>query len=255
MEFAVLGSGSKGNCSVIRCNNTLIMVDCGFSLKEVEARMNQLAISGNEIDALLVTHEHSDHITGVAKLAARYDLAVYMTHGTSQYFNGRKQSIPSNTTLIHFDEAFTIGELRITPVLVPHDAKEPCQFIVESNQQRLGLLSDIGHISENVANAYQHCDALYIEFNHCKTMLAEGPYPAMLKRRVGGDWGHLSNCQAQGFVKSLEGGSLQHLIVGHVSEKNNHQSVVDEALQVFQSLKSIVVSEQHRIQPWLQLTK
>jgi len=252
MEFAVLGSGSKGNCSLVRSDNALLMVDCGFSVKETEARLTNLGVTPTEVSAILVTHEHSDHIAGVAKFAKKHKTPVYLTHGTEQYFHAKAISLEAiDVTSIQLEQVFHINGVQVTAVPVPHDAKEPCQFIFETPQTSLGMLSDLGHISEIVAKAYSRCRVLYIEFNHCKDMLAAGPYPAMLKRRVGGHWGHLSNCQARAFVDSLRGGPLEKLVVGHISEKNNSEPVVQEALQGLDFLQRISLSPQSAVHPWL----
>ena len=254
MELAVVGSGSKGNCALVRSSQTVIMVDCGFSLKETEQRLQKLGLSGADVSALLVTHEHSDHIAGVARFSAKYNTPLYMTHGTQQYFAKRDLVLQAPVNELGLEQVFYIGDIQVTPVPVPHDAKEPCQYIFNASGVTLGLLSDIGHISETVYHAYKACDALFVECNHDREMLANGPYPASLKARVRGDWGHLSNCQTVQFLADIEAASLQHLVIGHISEKNNCESRVRSALAGLEFLAcEPILAPQHDVQQWLNM--
>lgn len=254
MELAVVGSGSKGNCALIRSGEVVVMVDCGFSLKETELRLARLGLTGEAVSALLVTHEHSDHIGGVKRFAAKYQTPLYMTSGTLQYFVQRDITLGTEVTTVVLEQAFSIGDMRITPVPVPHDAKEPCQYVFHWQGVKLGLLSDIGHISQAVSEAYSDCDALFIECNHDRQMLAAGPYPEQLKRRVLGNWGHLSNCQTVQFLANISGDSLRHLVIGHMSETNNSQAHVNAALADLIDLRcEPILAPQHDVQQWVNL--
>lgn len=254
MELAVLGSGSKGNCSLVKSDSTIIMVDCGFGIRQTESRLADLGLTGADISALLVTHEHSDHIGGAAKFANKYQTPLYMTHGTRQYFDDRQIALTTACHEIYLEQVFDIADIAVMPVPVPHDAKEPCQFVFESDALRFGVLSDIGHISYAVREAYSDCDVLYIECNHDREMLSQGPYPDYLKQRVRGDWGHLSNCQTASFVNSLRGKRLRQLFVGHISEQNNSDECVKAALADIDFLHSKpVLALQHSVQQWVSL--
>lgn len=253
MEIAVVGSGSKGNCSLIRSGSNILMVDCGFSLKETEQRLLQLGLNGSDISALLITHEHSDHIGGVKRFATKFNTPLYMTHGTKQYFDKREIDLSGQLTEISLEQVFSLEDIKVTPVPVPHDAKEPCQYVFEGHGIKLGLLSDIGHISQTVRKAYSDCDALFIECNHDREMLADGPYPQKLKGRVRGDWGHLSNCQTVEFLARIQTG-LRHLLIGHISETNNSQDSVKAALAALTDLSCApVLAPQHDVQQWVSL--
>ena len=197
MRFASLGSGSKGNASLVATHTTCILIDCGFSAREAVKRLGERGLAATDLNAILVTHEHGDHIRGVRNLARKYDIPVYLSHGTAQSLDGEGL----RTEIINTHRSFTIGNMTIEPVPVPHDAREPCQFVVCSAGLRLGVLSDLGHISTAVLRHYTHCDGLMLESNYDRQMLAEGPYPYSLKQRVGGDWGHLSNDQAAGLLE------------------------------------------------------
>ena len=227
MKFASLGSGSKGNGTLVRAEGDLVLVDCGFTLKQTELRLQRLGISGHELSAILVTHEHGDHINGVGPLARKYQIPVYATAGTVR---SRKLGAINELNLIVGYQSFVIGHFSITPVAVPHDASEPAQFVIEANKKRLGLLTDLGSISPHVEQSYQDCDALLLEANHDPLMLASGAYPSSLKQRVGGAWGHLSNKQASSLLERIDCSKLQHLVVAHISQQNNSLSLAQAAI-------------------------
>lgn len=226
-RFASLGSGSRGNATLVNWGQKYLLIDCGFSVKEVEQRLARFGLSPSNLDALLVTHEHGDHIKGVAALSRRYSLSVYMTPGT--YLSKSLGDLPG-LQLIHAYAPFELDGLQVLPVAVPHDAREPAQFIFEYSGRRLGILTDLGSITPHVEACYQDLDAMILEANHDPGMLASGSYPPSLKQRVGGQWGHLSNQQAAGFLQRLNCERLQHLVVAHISQQNNSLEVARAAL-------------------------
>lgn len=228
MKIASLGSGSKGNATLVASPESCVLIDCGFSLRDLEARAERLSFSLADIDAILVTHEHSDHASGVAALARRYDVPVFATHGTVS--TGRLDGCPDLRSF-NADTDFVVGELHIDAIAVPHDAREPVQYRLSYAGNSIGVLTDLGSVSEHVRRAFNECDFLLLEFNHDRDMLLRGPYPAALKRRVGGDWGHLSNTQAVDLLRSLDLARLQGLVVAHVSEQNNDRSRVEAILK------------------------
>jgi len=230
MRFASLGSGSRGNATLVQSEDTLILIDCGFAVKEIERRCMGLGVSPKDISAILVTHEHADHIRGVGPAARRYDLPVWMTHGTAHASDCGKMQ---RRNFSSHNGSFTIGSIRIEPIPVPHDAREPSQFIFHFKQRRLGLLTDLGSVTSHISEILGPLDAMILEANHDPDMLKNGPYPASLKSRVGGDYGHLSNQQAADLLRQMDHGRLQHLAIGHISEKNNtHALVQDQMLSV-----------------------
>ncbi len=251
MRFASLGSGSRGNATLVEHDDTLLMIDCGFSCKEVERRLQRLGKSADQISAILVTHEHADHISGVARLARKYDLPVWMTAGTRSM---QRDGNIRRQYCFNGHESFAIGSLEIHPFPVPHDAREPCQFVFSNGATRLGVLTDIGSITPHVVRSLAHCDALLLEFNHDPQMLAQGPYPPSLKARVGGQLGHLSNEQAVDLLQRLDCHRLQHLVAAHISEKNNSLPRVRALLEPF-NLADEVLSLAHQEQgfSWLGL--
>lgn len=220
MRFALLGSGSRGNATLVEEGNTRLLIDCGFSVREVERRMARLGRSPEELSAILVTHEHNDHLGGVGALARKYRLPVWLTAGTESAGNKRLGELPQIERLnCHSD--FAIEALLIEPYPVPHDAREPCQFVFNNGDKRLGLLTDTGRSTQHIEKQLDTCDALILESNHDPQMLTEGPYPPALQARVGGGLGHLSNGQAAAILQCIDSSSLQHLVAAHLSEKNN----------------------------------
>ena len=228
MRIASLGSGSRGNGTLVEDENTCILVDLGFTLKETLRRLSRLGRSPWDIDAVIVTHEHGDHINGVAPFARKFSTPVYMTPGT---YDSKRQGIIPSLHKINCHRNFRIGGIGIEPVPVPHDAKEPCQFLLSSGGIKVGILTDLGHITPYVELQYKSCDVLLLECNHDPGMLEVGPYPYPLKMRVGGMHGHLSNEQAAKLIEKVDLGRLRHLVITHISEKNNQRELVRKALE------------------------
>ncbi len=251
MRFASLGSGSKGNATVVSLGTTCILVDCGFSVRETERRLQRLGLSCTDLDAVFVTHEHSDHSSGVARLARRHQLPVYMTHGT--YHSGRCGEIDT-VQFCASEKEVCVGGLVLTPVSVPHDAREPCQFVIRGGDNTLGILTDLGSVTPFVTQHFKHCDALLLEFNHDPEMLFQGTYPENVKRRVGGDWGHLNNRQSAELLASLEYKKLQHLVIAHISEQNNKREIAEAELNaVFPYPERVAWADQADGFDWLEL--
>ena len=229
MRFAALGSGSRGNALLVEHGDACLLVDCGFSLRNTLKRLQLLGRSAEDLTGILVTHEHSDHIKGVQALSLKYDVPVYMTHGTARH---RSVSGLRRLQLVRGQHSYRLGDIEVRAVTVPHDAQEPCQYVFEAAGKRIGILTDLGHISPQVQQSYADCDILFVESNHDEQMLAGGAYPPSLKRRVSGKWGHLSNRQTRGFLQGLTLERLQSLVLGHISEQNNTPELVAEALRL-----------------------
>ncbi|MBF8779703.1 MBL fold metallo-hydrolase [Pseudomonas fulva] len=217
MRFAVLGSGSQGNGTLIASGETFILVDCGFSLRETERRLALLGVSAAQLSAILVTHEHADHVHGVGLLSRRYNVPVYLSQGT---LRGLRKPVETSG-LLACGQRLEIGELEISAAQVEHDALEPLQYVVSDGRRRFGMLTDLGSYDRRLLERYQGLDALLVEANHCRDMLARGHYPYFLKQRVGGNQGHLNNHQAASLVAELGWQHLQHLVLAHLSSKNN----------------------------------
>ncbi len=228
MRFVSLGSGSQGNAHLIETSRIRVLVDCGFPAREIERRLALLDVDPTTLDAILVTHEHTDHVRGLGAMARRYQLPAWMTFGT--YSAANCGELPKLHVIDSHTGRFMIGDLEVCPYTVPHDAREPCQFVFRCARQCLGLLTDTGHITPHVVANLRDCDSLILEFNHDPEMLAAGPYPPRLQARIRGDHGHLSNPQSVEFLSRLDLGRIQHLVAAHLSEKNNSPARVKEVL-------------------------
>jgi phosphoribosyl 1,2-cyclic phosphodiesterase len=252
MRFASLGSGSKGNATLIEWRNTCVMVDCGFSIKETTSRLAKLGKQPQDLSAILVTHEHSDHWKGVMPLANKFGIKVYLTAGC---FKSRDLKDPvTDFQIIDSHTEFQVGDLRVTPVPVPHDAREPVQYLFNSLDHKLGVLTDIGSLTPHVEAQYDSCDGLLVEANHDLDMLAMGPYPAFLKDRVSGQWGHLNNQQTAHLLAAVDQSRLQQLVIGHISDKNNSLDKVRDAVeQVYRGKGNLHFACQQEGFDWLEL--
>ncbi|ODC02601.1 MBL fold metallo-hydrolase [Terasakiispira papahanaumokuakeensis] len=229
LRFASLGSGSKGNATLVSAGQTHILIDNGFALRDLTQRLARFELTPDDLNAVLVTHEHGDHVGGVGPLIRRHRLPVHMTYGTRLAAQRRLGQLP-HWQMLTPEIPVTIGDLEVLPVTVPHDAREPCQFRLTDGQYQLGILTDLGSVTAHVVTTFQHCDSLVLEANHDPQMLAQGPYPPSLKARVAGDYGHLSNQQAAEFLQHIETGHLQHLVASHISEQNNQAALAGRVL-------------------------
>lgn len=218
MRFCSIGSGSKGNGTLIQKGETCILIDDGFTLKEFENRLAQKGLTPLNLSAVLITHEHSDHIKGVGPLARKYRIPVYCSHGTAQH---EGLGVIPSLKVIDSHTDFNIGDLTVSPVVVPHDAREPTQFVVSDGDFNVGVLTDLGSFTPYILEKYRCCHGLLIETNHDVAMLRRGPYPPKLKVRVEGQLGHLNNEQAADFLSRIQQEQLQYVVATHISEQNN----------------------------------
>ena len=236
MRFASLGSGSKGNALLVQASGTSILIDCGFSVRETERRLARLSVLPEEIDALLLSHEHHDHSSGVFRFCKRHGIMPYMTKGSCRDVlcdpKDEVQLIDSHTM-------FRIGDLNIQPFPVPHDANEPVQFVVSDQRNSIGVLTDAGVVTPHIVSLLRSCDAIMLECNHDLKMLGDSNYPAMLKRRIAGNFGHLSNDQAAGLLKKIGTERLQVVVAAHLSEQNNRPELAIAAINT--------AFDQHRV--------
>lgn len=228
LRFASLGSGSSGNALVVESGATRVMMDCGFATSEVVERLARAGLAPRDLAGILVTHEHDDHMGGVARLAKKYAIPVYLTRGTGQWL---PPDFPA--VLVRYIDPhapFRIDALEVEPFLVPHDAREPVQYAFSDGDARLGVATDLGCITQHVVEKLTRCTALVVECNHDLDLLMQGPYPASLKQRVSGRFGHLDNRGAAHLVASLDRGRLRHLIAAHLSKQNNRPELAVAAL-------------------------
>lgn len=229
MRFASLGSGSEGNGLLIEAGATRVLIDCGFNLSETRRRLGRLGVTPESVSAIVVTHEHSDHASGVARFAAKYRTPVWLTFGTLTAMGERYALLPS-LNAVNSGESFAIAALRFDSVPVPHDAREPVQFVCSDGQYRLGVLTDLGRVTAQVEASLSGCDALFLECNYDVRMLADGPYPWPLKQRIMGGFGHLDNEAAASLLARIDCGKLKHLVAAHLSQQNNRPELARAAL-------------------------
>lgn len=231
MRFASLGSGSSGNCMVVEQASTRLLLDCGFGVRETIARLQRLALGPEQITGILVTHEHDDHAKGAFKVAEKLQIPVWLSHGTrsmTERYLPKEPTVQINIVDSH--TPFTINDIQVMPYPVPHDAREPTQFTFSDGNHKLGVLTDTGTSTLHIEQMLSNCDALVLECNHDVTMLENGPYNYALKKRVGGNLGHLDNDSAAMLLAKLDNSRLKHIIAAHLSAKNNTQALAKEAL-------------------------
>jgi len=223
VRFASLGSGSEGNGLVIEAGGSRLLLDCGFSSRETTRRLARIGLEPTDLAGILVTHEHSDHVGGVFSFARRFELRVWITHGTLSMLRESDAEIDASVelTFVHGENGFGVGDLHVLPFTVPHDAREPVQYVVSDGARRLGVLTDTGCSTPHIEEVLSGCDALVLEANHDSDMLQRGEYPPALKARIAGRYGHLDNTAAGGILAAIDRGRLQHVIAAHLSHKNN----------------------------------
>lgn len=231
MRFASLGSGSAGNALVVEVKHTRLMLDCGFSVKETVARLARLQLTPQDLSGIVITHEHDDHAGGAFKFAAKYKIPVWLTYGTLKMvtrYMPSQHDLQLNVMDSHC--AFSIADVEVQPYPVPHDAREPIQCVFSDGQHKLGVLTDVGRPTPHIEEKLSGCDALVLECNHDASMLQAGPYSWALKKRVGGDLGHLENQDSANLLSRLDNSRLQHIIAAHLSAKNNTPILARAAL-------------------------
>ena len=228
LRFTSLGSGSSGNGLVVESGATRVMMDCGFTLGDTKARLERAGLTPSQVSGIVVTHEHDDHMGGVARFALRYAIPVYLTRGCAQWLPVDFPAVL--VRLIDSHSPFAIDGVAVEPFPVPHDAREPVQYVFSDGDARLGVVTDLGTVTQHVVEKLSGCEALVIECNHDLDMLMEGPYPVSLKHRVAGRFGHLCNSDAGMLVAALDRSRLRHLIAAHLSQQNNKPDLAVKAL-------------------------
>lgn len=213
---------------LVEAGTTRILIDAGFGPRETARRLERLGIATSQVDSVLVTHEHSDHLGGAFACARRFGWSILMTHGTLAASRDDGGEVP--VTLIDSHAPFAIGDISAQPFPVPHDAREPVQFVLTDGRQRLGVLTDAGHVTPHMVAMLEGCNALVLECNHDARMLAQGSYPPALKRRVGGLWGHLDNSAAASLLAKVKSSNLRHVVAAHLSAENNSSELARTAL-------------------------
>ncbi|MCO7222996.1 MBL fold metallo-hydrolase [Pleionea sp. CnH1-48] len=228
MRCCSIGSGSKGNGTLIAAGDTILLVDCGFSVKETVARLAQKNLEPDDLSAILITHEHGDHARGVTAFSRKFGIPVWLTRGSRLHSSCEKLE---SYQWLEPGQSVSIGDIEVLPYTVPHDAREPVQFVFQSSEGKsIGLLTDTGHITPHIIEVLQSCQLLLLEFNHDLAMLQKSSYPASLKRRISGPFGHLNNDQAASLLRQPLS-QLSYLVAMHLSEENNCPERVGDIIQ------------------------
>jgi phosphoribosyl 1,2-cyclic phosphodiesterase len=257
LKFASLGSGSEGNALLISAasgtSRTTVMLDCGFAIKETERRLQRLGMHAGDLAGIIVTHEHSDHVGGVFRFARRHRIPVWLTFGTFQAV--AKDCDGVEYAYCRDGEAFRIGGLELVPYTVPHDAREPVQYVANDGLRRLGVLTDAGHATAHVVEALGGCDTLVLECNHDRTMLANSTYPPSLRRRIGGPYGHLANETTAEILAALDKSRLKMVVGAHLSQQNNTPELALAALRGVAGVDhaDIRIADQHEGFDWIDI--
>lgn len=223
VHVCVLGSGSRGNSTWVATENTCLLVDAGFSQKETFARLASVGERAEKCTAILVSHEHVDHVNGLRRMAKHLKAPVYLNGATHQALEWNPPEVTFQ--LFETGKPFTVGDIEVTPFLVPHDASEPVAFTLEAEGIKIGVITDLGYIPEVVKQHARGCHLLVFESNHDLDMLKVGPYPWHVKQRVMGRHGHLSNNATADFLAGDFDGGAQVLVLAHLSETNNHPEI------------------------------
>lgn len=233
MEFGTIASGSSGNCLYVGSKTTHLLIDAGVSCKRILAGLSAFGVDGSEIGAILVTHEHSDHISGIGVLSRKYHIPVYTTHETAQAIQ-RSRSLgdlsKSSFYAIEPGRPFYIGDIRVEAFSMPHDAVDPVSYTFENGGCKIGTVTDLGCYDDMIIHSLENSDLLYVEANHDIRMLQAGPYPYPLKQRILGDHGHLCNEMTGRLIALLHNDHLKHVILGHLSKENNYPDLALETV-------------------------
>ncbi len=235
MRLCSIASGSSGNCTYVGSDCTHVLVDVGISGKRVESGLNTLGITAKEVDGILITHEHADHVAGLGVLARKYDIPIYATKGTIKAIQCMKQVGDIDSELfceIREDEKFILKDLTVNPMRISHDAAQPVAYRISYGSKKVGICTDLGVFDEYTVDCLRGMDAVLIEANHDVNMLQVGPYPYYLKQRILGDRGHLSNENSGKLLSRILHDGLKEIILGHLSKENNLPELAYEAVRM-----------------------
>lgn len=235
MRMCSIASGSSGNCIYVGSDDTHLLIDTGISKKRIEEGLKKLEIKGDELDGILITHEHSDHIQGLGVFSRKYEIPVYATPGTIEgitNYSGLGRMPDGLLHPIHTDEPFMLGDVTVNPFAISHDANEPSGYRLECGGKSVAVATDLGKYDEYTVEHLEHLDAVLLEANHDIHMLEVGGYPYYLKQRILGDKGHLSNELSGRLLCDILHDNLKHIVLGHLSKENNYAKLAYETVKL-----------------------
>lgn len=242
MRLCSIASGSSGNCIYVGSDSTHLLVDTGISKKRIEESLLELEVKGEELNGILITHEHSDHIQGLGVFCRKYEIPIYATKGTIAGICGCKTigAIPEGLfRQIESNQAFDVGDVTVKPFSISHDANEPIGFRIENGEQAVAVATDFGNYNEYIVDNLKNLDAVVLEANHDVHMLEVGPYPYHLKRRVLGEYGHLSNELSGRLLCKILHDGMKHIVLGHLSKENNFPELAYETVKLEVTMSDI----------------
>ena len=248
LKFASLGSGSEGNSFLVKSHQATVMVDCGFNFKETSKRLKKLDIDLSEISGILITHEHEDHCKSVSQILKNNNIKIYSTYGTA-----KRLDLINDIEIINTNELIQINDIKISIIPVPHDASEPCHFVFESNNTKIGIITDFGFVTNKIKNNYSDLNLLVVEANHDEVLLENSRYPRNLKKRILGKYGHVDNKTVKDFIVDIKKENLKKIIFCHLSKNNNSKDLVKRSMgEIFEKYDCEFI-EQEKIFDWIQL--
>ena len=254
-RFCSLYSGSSGNCLLVETSNTKILVDAGESSKKITNALCSINVNPSDINGIIVTHEHSDHVKGLGTFSKKYDIPVFANSKTLDAMPEQIYKIDSkNIKKITIEESFEIGDLKIRPFKIPHDAANPCGFNIYSSNEKISIATDIGHMTSNIVHKLEDSSFILLESNYDPNILKCSSYPYLLKQRIAGPNGHLPDEEAGKTISFLTHSGLESVMLGHLSKENNfpelaYQTVVEKLMQSNFDADSIRISVASRVEP------
>ena len=254
-NFCSLYSGSSGNCLLVETSNTKILIDAGESAKKITSALSLMSIEPSQIDAIVVTHEHSDHIKGLGTFSKKYNIPVYANYKTWEAMPEQRIKISEcNIKNFTIEENFEIGDLKIHPFKIPHDAINPCGFNIMHNNRKISIATDIGHMTSNIIHKLEDSSFILLESNYDPEILKCSSYPYLLKKRIAGPNGHLPNSEAGKTISYLMNSGLKEVMLGHLSKENNfpelaYKTVVEELIENKMDSDKIKINVANRYEP------
>ncbi|NLC88177.1 MAG: MBL fold metallo-hydrolase [Clostridiaceae bacterium] len=260
-KFCSLYSGSSGNCSFVQTDTTKILIDVGESTKKIVEALQLISIEPSSIDAILVTHEHSDHVKGLGLFSKKFNIPIYANKETWDAMPKQKEKVLEENIKYFSFENFEIGNIKVTPFSIPHDAANPCGFNLYSDNKKMSIATDIGHMDKDIIDHLTNSSFLLLEANYEPEILKCSSYPYMLKERIKGPNGHLSNSDAGKTISYLSSYGLKNVMLGHLSKENNfpelaYKTVVEELIEnnISENLLTLTVANRYNVSPMIDVS-